>query len=177
MNNASQTIPDNIRLLNPNGFLFGIQKYPELNYFMQSADLPSIDLGQAQQFSSVHDLKVPGETLTFSDLTIKFLVDENMENYIAVQEWMFGLGYPEGSPMFANLLGSPRNAQSYSTASKTVSDCFLTVLGNDNNPLHRFIFVDAFPTSLSGLSFQSTNTDVQYFEASLTLAYSYYKRG
>lgn len=133
-----------------------------------------MQLGQAAQASSVHDLKIPGESLEFDDITLSFLVDEQMKNYLAIHDWMVGLGYPYGHKMFGTLLADPRNAQSFTIASKTVSDCFLTINDSSNKAVKRFQFVDAFPTSLTGLTFQSSNSDVQYLVANVTLAYSYY---
>ncbi len=170
-------VPNTISTLSPNGFIFTIQKYPELDYFIQEVQLPSISLGSSVFATNVHDLKMPGETLEFADLTVNFLVDENMTNYLAIQDWMFGLGFPAGHELYRGLLQSERNAANYGEVSKTVSDCFLTVLNSDNRPLKRFQFVDAFPTDLSALTFQSTNTDVQYLVASATFTYSYYSLG
>lgn len=167
-------VPANISTLNPNGFLFSIQKYPELTYFMQEANLPGISLGSTLQASSVHDIKMPGDTMEFDDLTINFMVDEKMENYLAIHNWIVGLGFPEGHQMFTSLMADIKNINSYSVASKSVSDCHLTILNSDNVPGRRFTFVDAYPTSLSAISFQSTNTDVNYVVASLSLSYSYY---
>lgn len=167
-------VPENISTLNPNGFLFSIQKYPELDYFVQETELPGLTLGQAAFATSVHDLKMPGETLEFADISINFLVDEKMENYIAIQNWMFGLGFPEGHKFYTALMNNPRNGGSTYESTKAVSDCFLTILDSDNMPLKRYNFVNAFPTALTGLTFQSNNSDVQYLVATVTLAYEYY---
>lgn len=167
-------VPATISTLNPNGFLFSIQKYPELTYFIQESALPGISLGTALQSSSVHDIKLPGDTMEFDDITLSFLVDEKMENYIAIHNWIVGLGFPEGHASFTSFLADSKNENSYSVATKSVSDCSLTVLNSDNHPTRTFTLVDAFPTSLSALTFQSTNTDVNYVVASLTMSYSYY---
>jgi hypothetical protein len=172
----SRPVPSTISTLNPGGFLFSVQKFPELTYFIQESPLPGVELGQAIQASSVHDIKVPGETLTFDDIQISFLVDENMDNYQAIFGWLIGLGYPEGHYQFREWQANLKNANAYSKsdAARTVSDCHLSILNSDNIPIFRYTFVDAFPVALSGLTFQSTNTDVQYLVANLTLAYSYY---
>jgi hypothetical protein len=168
------TTPSNIATLNPNGFYFSIAKYPELNYHMQDVNLPSMTLGTAVQASSVHDLKIPGETLEFGSLDVSFLVDGKMDNYIAIHDWMVGLGFPTDNAMFTKLLANPKNDSMYSVASKTTSDCTLTILDGNNLPIRHFTFVDAFPVNLSGISLTSTNTDVRYVVATVTLEYSYY---
>lgn len=166
--------PPTISLLSPNGFLFGVQKYPELTYFLQEVQLPSIQMGESIMGTSVHDIKTPGDTLVFDDLTVTFLVDEHMDNYTRLQDWMFGLGFPIDHEQSIRYFASARNAQSRTPAAKMVSDCFLTILSSDNLPVRKFTFIDAFPTSLSGISMQSTGTDVPYVVGTLTLAYSYF---
>jgi hypothetical protein len=136
--------------------------------------LPGITLGKAVMANSVHDFNMPGEALDFDDLTIQFLVDEKMANYLAIHDWMIGLGFPEGHKWYRELISAERNAQGYSENSKAVSDCSLTILDSDNKPLKRFTFTDAFPVSLTGLTFQANNSDVQYLVATLTISYSYY---
>lgn len=166
--------PPTISLLSPNGFLFGVQKYPELTYFLQEVQLPSIQMGESLQSTSLLDIKTPGDTLVFDDLQINFLVDERMDNYLAIQDWMFGLGFPIDHEQSIRYFASARNAQSRTPAAKMVSDCFLTILSSDNLPTRKFSFIDAFPTALSGISMQSTGNDVPYVVATLTMAYSYF---
>ena len=168
------TIPDNLAFLNPNGFYFQIQKFPELNYYLQNVELPALTLGQATQVSSVHDVKLPGETMEFGTLNITFLIDDKMANYLAIHDWIIGLGYPQGHYQFNKLLADQRNSKSYSVNSKTMSDCTLNILDGNNVALKSFTFIDAFPTSLSAINLSSKNTDMQYIEASLSLEYSYY---
>lgn len=167
-------VPDNINALTTNGFLFSIQKYPELTYFIQNASLPDISLGSSLQSSSVHDLKLPGETMEFGTLNIDFVVDSQMKNYMAIYEWMAGLGFPKGNDQYTKFINETRNNNSYSERSKQVSDAHLSILDANNKEVKRFMFYDVFPTSMSALSFQSVNTDVNYIVANLTLEYSFF---
>lgn len=174
------TNPSNFAFLNPNGFQFTIAKYPELNFQIQDVNLPDITLGTAMQASSLHDIRLPGETLEFGALNITFIIDSKMENYFAIHDWMIGLGFPESHAMFNELVNSPRNSISsevsgVSINTKTSSDCILQILDGNNLPLKTFIFVDAFPTNLGSLQLTSTSTDVNYIVANVTLDYSYYK--
>lgn len=166
--------PSNINPLNPNGFLFSVTKLPELTFFIQDVELPQLSIGVVTQASSVHDIKIPGETAEYSDLSINFLVDEQFANYKAIYAWMVGLSYPEGHQLYTNFLASAKNANAYSELAKGYSDATLSILDSSNNPMQQITFVDAFPTSLSSLSFSSQNSDVQYLRATATLSYSYY---
>ena len=85
----------NRNFLSPTGFQFSLSKDPKVSFFCTSARIPEISLQVVNQPSYLKDLDVPGEKLTYGDLTIRFLVDENMENYMAVHNWLTGLGFAE----------------------------------------------------------------------------------
>ena len=57
--------------------------------------MPGLDLGVATQATYLTDIPRAGEKLTFGDLTLTFLVDEDLSNYLEIQNWMRGLGFPE----------------------------------------------------------------------------------
>ena len=61
----------------------------------------------AQQSSYLKNIAVPGERLTFGDFTLRFLVDENMENYLSVYGWLKGLGFPESGKQFKEIITDP----------------------------------------------------------------------
>ena len=52
-------------------------------------------MGNATQPTYLKDLPIPGDKMEFEDLNVRFLVDENLENYMEIQNWMRGLGFPE----------------------------------------------------------------------------------
>ena len=94
---------DNRNYLSPIGFKFSITKIPKVDFFSNSASIPGINLGFALQPTYLKDAPVPGDKLTYSDLTLSFFVDENLENYMQVHNWLTGLGYPEDVQQFMDL--------------------------------------------------------------------------
>ena len=90
----------NRNFLAPVGFKFTLAKYPKVSFFSNSARIPELSLGTAVQPSYLKDIDIPGEKLTYGDLTIRFLVDENMKNYMAVHNWLKGVGFPETPQQF-----------------------------------------------------------------------------
>ena len=90
----------NRNFLAPVGFKFTLAKYPKVDFFSNSARIPELTLGTAIQSSYLKDIDIPGEKLTYGDLTIRFLVDENMENYVAMHNWLKGIGFPETPQQF-----------------------------------------------------------------------------
>jgi len=167
--------PNEINPLNPNGFLFSVQKLPEVTFFVQDAELPAISIGTVTQATPVHDIKIPGETAEFDNLTITFLVDEKFINWKVIYGWLIGLTYPEGHAIYRAFLAAERNSQSRTEIAKGYSDATLTVLDSANHPVQSIRFVDLYPTSLSALQFSSQNTDVQYLKATVNFAYSFYR--
>ena len=84
-------------------FKFNLAKFPKVDFFSNSARIPELSLELATQASYLKNIDVPGERLTFGDFTLRFLVDENMENYISIYTWLRGLGFPETTQQFRNI--------------------------------------------------------------------------
>lgn len=162
-------IPSNINPLQSNGFMFGIQKLPEINYFCQEVTLPSLDLPTTVMDTPLSRLPIPGDKLNFGDLSLTFLLDEDMVNYVALHNWLIGLGFPESRTQFVEFI----NGKSPAIAS--CSDAVLQILSSTNNVSRTIRFVDVIPTSLSQITLQSTTTDTTYIAATATFQYAYYK--
>ena len=148
--------PDNINPLSPNGFMFHVEKLPSIKYFCQQASIPTMSLPAAEQNTPMVLVPQKGEQLSYSDLTVTFLVDSNLENYKAISHWMTD-GFPNKEDATLN------------------SDGFLHVLGPNNGVVATIQFAELIPVSLEALTFSSTNTDVQYLTGSVTFRYLYYK--
>lgn len=173
-NNLSCPIPDNINPLSPNGFLFSIQKLPKLNFFCQQVNLPGITLGSPEFGNPFQSAPIPGESLTYDQLTVQFLVDANMENYISIYNWIVALGFPNNYDQYLNFINSDERGIT-SELAKNYSDATLTILGNNNTAIRTVEFIDLFPVAIDSLMFQSTNNDVQYLVGNATFRYHYYK--
>jgi hypothetical protein len=87
--------PENRNFLSPTGFKFSLKRTPKVAFFCNSANIPELTLGIAVQPTYLKDIELPGDKLIFGDLTLRFLVDEDLKNYLEIQNWMRGLGYPE----------------------------------------------------------------------------------
>ena len=94
---------DNRNFLSPTGFKFSLKRSPAAAFFCNQANIPSLDLGVAVQSSYLKDIDIPGDKIQFGDLTIRFLVDEDLVNYMELQNWIRGLGYPESVSEFYDL--------------------------------------------------------------------------
>lgn len=167
-------VPENINPLSPNGYLFSIQKLPELTYFCQEVTLPSISMVTIEQGSPFVKIPQPGEMLDFDPLRVQFLVDSTMSNYKAIYDWLYAVGFPNSYPDITSYASANAGLATTMHAS-LFSDATLTILDNNNNPIKTIEFTDVFPTAIESLTFTSTNNDVQYLVGSATFNYTLYK--
>jgi hypothetical protein len=174
MTTISCPVPDNITPLSPNGFLFSIQKLPDLNFFCQQVNLPGIMLGAPEFGNPFHTQPIPGETLTYDQLTVQFLVDVEMKNYTALYNWIVALGFPNDYDQYVSFINSD-DRLGLAELAKNYSDATLQILNGSNQVVKTVQFVDLFPMSIDSLVFQATNQDVQYLVGNATFRYGYYK--
>ena len=161
----------NRNFLSPVGFKFTLAKYPKVSFFCNSSRIPELNLGTAIQPSYLKDLDVPGEKITYGDLTVRFLVDENLENYMSIHNWITGLGFPETPQQFKN---QTTNSDGIRDLKEQYSDGSLSILNSNYRTTANVKFKDLFPVSLTSLDFDSTVTDIQYFTAEATFKYTVY---
>jgi hypothetical protein len=174
MPNLTCPYPSNVNPLYSNGFMFSIQKLPELKYFCQTANIPSLSLGISTQSSPFSDSRIPGDKLEFESLNIEFIVDEGMDNYMGIHAWIKGLGFPKSYDQYIELLSTVQQ-QNISELEKNYSDATLTILNSNFNPVKSLSFINLFPISINTIPFTSTNTDAQPIIASATFIYTYYE--
>ena len=183
--------PTKLDYASPTQFKFNIIKLPKVTYFCTQVNVPGLSLGGTiDQQTRFKDIPQPGDKLTYGDLTMTFLVDENLENYQEIHGWLVGLGFPRDHSEFRNLIGAgsdrfPVSNESVSTEpgkvkygvtdqGPTFSDATLSILTSKNNAIQEVRFRDIFPVSLSGLQYDQQTTDVQYLTASVTFNYEIY---
>jgi len=162
---------DNRNFLSPIGFKFTLSKEPKASFFCNSARIPEINLGTAIQPSYLKDLDVPGDKLTYGDFSLRFMVDENMENYMAIHNWLTGLGYPETTQQFKDLT---TNDDGVRDLKEQFSDGSLHILNSNFRDVAIVKFKDLFPTYLTSLEFEASDSDINYFTAEVTFKYTVY---
>ena len=168
--------PENRNFLSPTGFKFTLKRTPKVAFFCNQANIPDLNLGVAMQPTYLKDLDVPGDKIVFGDLSLRFLVDENLENYMELQNWIRGLGYPESLSEIYNFQQTGYITPKIEAQRQLglYSDGTLQVLSSSSIPNFQVVFKDLFPYSLQTLSFDATNTDIQYFTADVSFKYTIY---
>ena len=132
--------PSNMNNATVNNFKFVMAKIPEIEYFCQSVNIPSMTMGEAIQPNPLIDRPMPGDKMTFGELSIEFIVDEELRSYEALHNWMKSINTPETTNQYAG-------------ESSVYSDAALIITTNSSNPLLEITFRDMFPTSLGDLNF------------------------
>ena len=187
--NVIQREPSKSDYASPIQFRFKCTKLPLVEFFVQSANIPGINLGSATQTNPLYDIPLPGDKITYAALDMSFLVDENLNNYKEIHDWILGLGFPSNNQQFQDLQsagsdrfpGSSRSTAATGTSTPQplneggiYSDAILTVLNSKNIAKTEIRFQNVYPTSLGSLNYDVRQTDVDYLSASVSFNYMNY---
>jgi hypothetical protein len=158
-----QNQPINVNLLATHRFRVLIYRTPNIEYFCQEANIPGIAMGNATQPTPLTDIPRPGNKVHFEDFVMTFPVDEDMKNYKELAAWIIGLGFPKSFGQYKDLSSSIVGIR---------SDIALMILDSNSQPAHTIVYRDAFPVSLSGISFDVKTNDVNVPLATATFKYT-----
>ena len=166
---------ENRNFISPLGSKFSLKRAPGVAFFCNQANIPSMDLGIAEQPTYLRNIPTPGDKIQFGDLTLRFLVDEDLVNYMELQRWIRGLGYPENMDEFRKLESEGVMPTNFGQAGDDIySDGTLQILSSNLVPQFQVVFNDLFPYSLSTVTFDATDTDIEYFTADVSFKYTIY---
>lgn len=152
MNNLTQ----NKNYLSPTGFKVSINssEFANLEYFCTATSIPSLSLGEVSTPFRNKQTYTPGDRLEYASFDMRFMVSENMENYIELYNWI------------------RNNAEQNKYKA---SDMVLHILSSSNNVNRQIRYVDAFPTSIGAIEFHTQTTDVEYVTVDASFRYSYFE--
>ena len=123
------------------------------------------------QSTYLKDLDIPGDRLTYGDFSLRFLVDENLENYMAIHNWLTGLGFPETAQQYRDLTTNNDGVEDFN---EQFSDGSLHILNSNFRDSAIVKFRDLYPVSLTSLEFEATDSDINYFTAEASFKYTVY---
>lgn len=161
--------PKSLNFLSPLNFNFRLKRAPNLNFFIQKINLPAISFKSAVQTNPFVNISLSGEHLDYGDLSVTFKVDEDLNNYLEIHNWIRSLTFPDNFDEYKNL---SKNAEY--TGEGLTSDITLIISNSVKVPNFEVNFRNAYPTSLSALSFQTTDTTVEFITATATFDYMMY---
>ena len=180
--------PDKLDYSSPTQFRFMINQLPKVQFFTTAANIPDISLGEAVIPTPFKNIPLMGDKLTYGNLEVSFIVDEFLENYITIHNWLIGIGFPKSRTQFSTFRSSTSNTPiatqgssndigdvKPSTSSRGMfGDATLTILTNKNNPIVEVRFQDVYPVSLGALSYDQAAADVQYLSVTADFDYKIY---
>ena len=143
--------PKNINYLTNVQFKFELVGYPEINFFVQAVNLPGLSTQSVQMpFPRQPGIQKNLGVIEFEILSLQFLVDEYLNNYTAIWNWMMA-----------------------KDASNT--SAILTLLSSHMNPFLEVHFNSIYPIGLSELLFDSSSVEPEYKVANLQMTYTHYR--
>jgi hypothetical protein len=165
---SETTAITNRNFLSPLNFKLQLRRAPYVNFFIQRVNLPSISLPDIEVGNPLLRVPYAGDHLDYGDLDITFKVDENLQNYMEIHDWIRSLGkssYSEYDVLKSNSLVSGKGVK---------SDIVLTVLTSNRVANYEIVFKDAFPSSLGALDFDTISEDVDYMTVTASFKYLQY---
>jgi hypothetical protein len=162
-------ITSNKNFLSPLGFSFQIKKAPNVNFFVQNVNVPDLIFGESVFPTPFIRVPVQGDHVIYGDLAVTFAVDEEMQNFAEIYDWMNEIGFPDSYEEYKRI-----SSRDPIEGDGVYSDISLFVLSSQMNPIYEIKFEDAFPTSLGGMNFDTRTEDIQYVTAQATFKFRRY---
>jgi hypothetical protein len=161
--------PLTTRLQAQSSYKFQLDRAPALTYFAQKVNLPRVYYPAPTSPNPYGNIPFGGDHLLFDPFTVEFQVDQNLENWLEIFNWMSGLTSPSGDrKVFTDL--SSNQPSIY----KRASNLMLYTLDSQKNPVLMFRFENSIPVDLSGLNFDTTIEGTTYITSTVTFRYMRY---
>jgi len=130
------------------------EDFKHTQYFAVSASFPAVSLPEVTTgFRNLQGF-VPGDKLTYDPLTVRIAIDESLESYREIFNWIYS---------------------NTSTSELKIHDITLYFLTNHNNISRSVRFANAFPTNIGGVEFNVQQTESEYAYIDVTFRYDYFE--
>jgi hypothetical protein len=106
--------------------------------------LPSIIMGFTMQPTSIRPIYIPGDSMEFTEVSVQFLLQEGMENWQTVVDWIYRLRNPSEIDL-----------------TREVIDIGIDILNAKHKTILETTLVDAFPFSISDVPLNNQIDDVE----------------
>ena len=170
-----------------NQFKVHLSLFHKTEWFVVRANIPGVNLGQAVQATSLIDMPLVGDKLTYDQFYFTFIVDEKLENYIELHDWLLNIGFPKTHSQFqreargdgvtrpSRPTADPDRIPGFSGKDSDrdlYSDINMFILSSKNNPVAVIKFFEAFPVNLTNIEYSQQDTDTTYAECTATFSYT-----
>lgn len=148
-------------------YKFVVNRLPHINWFIQRVNIPGISSQPPEIGTPFRIIPVTGDMLIFDPLRISFKVDEDMNNYFEIVDWMHGYGFPDKHDQYRQLF----NRGTKTKGEGIYSDATLAILNSNMVKNVELAFHDIFPTAISEINLDTTDADVQYLTCDVEFRY------
>lgn len=162
----------NFNQLAPTGFRLTISRefYPHMQYFAQQVQHPSLEVPASDlSYKRLQNVGITGNQIVNGSVTIDVLMDENMESYKEIYDWMSRMTDERHKPASARF-----NNSSGEAVPTSYCDISLSILTSSNNPNKEILYKNAFPTSLGDIQFNTTSSG-EYITFPVTFRFDYFE--
>ena len=150
--------PKNRNFLSPIGFKLKLELFEGVDFFCQSANIPDINMPYTDVPTRFRNVPViPGGGVTFGDLNLRFIIDEDLVNYNSIYKWIRSNGRADRD------IDTPNEAQ--------YSNGIVEVTTSNMNTNFVVEYVNLFPISLSNIVFDASVGTIDYITADVTFKY------
>lgn len=167
MNNLNE----NNNLFQPTGFQVVIerQSFANLSFFVQRVNHPGM-VNQAVEvpFRNFQSAPMHGGQLSFGDLSMDVLLDEDFRTYNEIYDWLWRLATVKQVERRGAFPGSGSDTPSH-------ADIIVTALTNQNNRNRRIKYRDCVPTSMGDIVFEATNSTVEFTTFPVNFRFTYFE--
>ena len=97
------TLTTNTNYLSPVEFQLVLNRLPNVEFFIQGANVPGISSSGTERPSPFKTINEPSDKITYDDFTVTVLCDEDMVAFKEVSDWLVALTYPDTFDQYADL--------------------------------------------------------------------------
>lgn len=154
--------PPNFSYANADKFTFTISKIPGVTYFLDAIVFPQLQFDKVDVPSPFKKIPYIGDELSYSNLSIRFGIDEDFRNYKEIFNWIKDI---------SNSSDFTRYPNTRDEGDGIYADGSLVLLNNNFKPNVSFTFTNIFPLSLNLLSDLNIENEVtEYLRAEAEFA-------
>lgn len=154
-----KNFPQSINYLQQPAYNFNIQRLPYVSYYCQRVNLPGISVGSVDfPTKGLRRIPVSGD-IVFNNLEIEFFVDEDLQNWLEVMNWLRSIANAEDFTEYDGMQNSYSNAT-------------LIVLNSAMNAKYKVEYRDIIPISLTDINFDTTVSEITPITATVAFEYT-----
>ena len=155
----------NSNFLSPVEFRLVVKRLPETSFYLQGVNIPGFNSTEISYPTPLKNVPIPGTRLSYDDLNMTIIVDEDMKSFQEIGNWLIGLSFPEDTNQYKNLKESEDGLY---------SDLTVFVMDSNKNANIKVTFKKAFPISISGIQLNTAVSDVTHPTFDVTFKYQSY---